>query len=113
MHLICTCNATYTVKETVSTLYSHVYTVHAHYMYAVNTCIAQLKTYSEIPSLQDYHLRKLITIHDDSIDDLEIPEENLEDIHIYQLKTFLRHERLKTNKNGYIYRIPGNNSTTG
>ena len=48
MHLICTCNATYTVKEAVSTLYSHVYTVHAHYMYAVNTCIAQLKTYSEI-----------------------------------------------------------------
>ena len=55
MHLICTCNATYTVKEAVSTLYSHVYTVHAHYMYAVNTSIAQLKTYSEIPSLQDYH----------------------------------------------------------
>ena len=55
MHLICTCNATYTVKEAVSTLYSHVYTVHAHYMYAVNTCIAQLKTYSEIQPLQDYH----------------------------------------------------------
>ena len=88
MHLICTCNATYTVKEAVSTLYSHVYTVHAHYMYAVNTCIAQLKTYSEIQSLQDYHWRKL-TIHDDSIDELEIPEGNLEDIHIYQLKTFL------------------------
>ena len=114
MHLICTCNATYTVKEAVSTLYSHVYTVHAHYMYAVNTCIAQLKTYSEIQSLQDYHERKLITIHDDSIDELEIPEGNLEDIHLheYQLKTFLRHERLHY-QNGYIYRIPGNNSTTG
>ena len=55
MHLICTCNATYTVKEAVSTLYGHVYTVHAHYMYAVNAYIAQLKTYSEIQSLQDYH----------------------------------------------------------
>ena len=29
--------ATYTVKEAVSTLYSHVYTVHAHYMYAVSS----------------------------------------------------------------------------
>ena len=81
-------------------------------MYAVNTCIAQLTTYSETQSLQDYHLRKLITIHDDSIDELEIPEGNLEDIHLCQLKTFLRHEGLHY-QNGYIYRIPGNNSTTG
>ena len=81
-------------------------------MYAVSTCIAQLKTYSEIQSLQDYHERKLITIHDDGTDELEIPEGNLEDIHVYQLKTFLRRERLHY-QNGYIYRIPGNNSTTG
>ena len=87
MHLICTCNATYTVKEAVSTLYSHVYTVHAHYMYAVNTCIAQLKTYSEIQSLQDYHMRKLITIHDDSIDGLEIPELLKETWKIYMYTT--------------------------
>ena len=46
------------------------------------------------------------------MDELEILEGKLEDIHVYQLKTFLRHERLYY-QNGYIDRIPGNNSTTG